>query len=171
VPITPFHFGPGLLVKAAAPRRVSFSAFAMANVAVDCEPVWHWFHDGRAFHGPVHSVVVAAPLGLIAGTLTGLVLGRLFPRTASAHPMLRSEVMLASAALGGLLGGGSHPLLDGLMHRDVHPFWPFFAGDPLLGLIPQLWVYLLCVLAGVVAAAMLWRTAERERRGRAVRSS
>jgi hypothetical protein len=167
VPITPFHFGPGLLVKAAAPRRVSFTAFAVANVAIDCEPVWNWLH-GRPMHGPVHTLVVAAPLGLLAGRLAGLILGRLFPRTARAHPALRSEVAAASAALGGLLGGGSHPLIDGLMHRDVHPFWPFYAGNPLLGLIPLLWVYLGCVIAGGVGAAILWRTAVREQRRGAI---
>ena len=155
MPVTPFHFGPGLLIKSAAPRHVSFLGFAAANVAVDCEPVARWLLHLHPLHGPVHTLIVAGPLGLVAGGLVSLALGRLFPRTAGAHPILKSEASWKSGAVGGLLGGASHPLIDGLMHRDVHPFWPFVDANPLLGLISLRGIYLGCALAGVLGLALL----------------
>jgi len=41
MPFTPCHVGPGLLLKSAAPRRVSVVAFALANVAIDVETLVH----------------------------------------------------------------------------------------------------------------------------------
>lgn len=39
MPITPFHFGPGALIKAMAPQHVSWTAFALANGLIDLEPI------------------------------------------------------------------------------------------------------------------------------------
>jgi hypothetical protein len=37
MPVTPFHFGPSLLVKAAAPRSFSMIAFGVSQIVIDCE--------------------------------------------------------------------------------------------------------------------------------------
>ena len=34
---TPFHFGPGLLIKAAAPRQFSMAAYSLTQVVIDIE--------------------------------------------------------------------------------------------------------------------------------------
>lgn len=39
MPITPFHVGPGLLIKAAAPGHFSLSAFAAVHVVIDTEVI------------------------------------------------------------------------------------------------------------------------------------
>ncbi len=41
MPITPFHFGPGAAIHAAAPRCVSFLAFCAANMLIDFEPLYY----------------------------------------------------------------------------------------------------------------------------------
>lgn len=41
MPVTPFHFGPGALLHATAPRHVSFLAFCGANVLIDLEPLYY----------------------------------------------------------------------------------------------------------------------------------
>jgi len=163
VPVTPFHFGPGLLLKAASPRRLSFTAFAFANCVIDCETAWHALRHELPYHGPLHTMVVATPVGLVAGALLGAALGRLFPRTAETHPLLRAEATALGGAIGGALGGATHPLIDGLMHRDVFPFWPFVAGNPLLGLVSRPSIYVGCVLCGLVGALLLWRAGRREK--------
>ena len=155
MPVTPFHFGPGLLIKSGAPRHVSFFGFAFANCVIDCETAWHALRHERPFHGPLHTMVVASPVGLVSGALLGYLLGRFFPRTAGAHPVLRAEASWKSGAVGGLLGGASHPLIDGLMHRDVFPFWPLVATNPLLGLVSLRGIYLGCLLAGLLGVAVL----------------
>ena len=42
---------------------------------------------------------------------------------------------LCESLIAGLTGGVSHILLDSLMHRDMHPFWPFVDGNALAGVI------------------------------------
>ena len=34
-----------------------------------------------------------------------------------------------------MVGGVTHIFLDSLMHRDMHPFWPFVEGNALAGVI------------------------------------
>src|SRR6266496_3973797 len=40
VPVTPFHFGLGLLGKGVAPAKVSFLAFVPSQVAIDCDTAY-----------------------------------------------------------------------------------------------------------------------------------
>ena len=59
MPITPFHFGPGGVIHALAPKQVSFIAFCAANVLIDVEPLYfmltHQYPLHRFFH-PVHQI-------------------------------------------------------------------------------------------------------------------
>lgn len=153
MPYTPFHFGPGLLAKAATPRWISFLAFAAANVAVDCEVAFNYLRGHHPHHGHVHTVAIGGPLGLVVGLLTVLALRSWFPRTVAAHPLLRADLTALGGAVGGFLGGASHALIDALMHRDARPFWPFSMSNPLLGLVPVWSIYVGCVIAG---AAGYW---------------
>ena len=50
MPITPFHFGPGALIKAAVPDHFSWTVFALANVVIDLEPVSLFFLIGDPAH-------------------------------------------------------------------------------------------------------------------------
>jgi membrane-bound metal-dependent hydrolase YbcI (DUF457 family) len=91
LPVTPFHFGPGLALKAVA------------------APVFSW-----------------SALGVLSG---------------------------------GLAGGLSHPLLDGIMHADLRPFMPWSDVNPFLGLIGLAQLHLACVAAAIAGAVCLtlWR--------------
>ena len=42
---------------------------------------------------------------------------------------------LVDSLAAGVIGGVSHVFLDSLMHRDMHPFWPFATGNALAGVI------------------------------------
>ncbi len=55
MPITPFHFGPGALIKAAAPNHFSWMIFALANVVIDLEPVSLFFLIGDPVHPWLHT--------------------------------------------------------------------------------------------------------------------
>jgi len=41
MPFTPFHFGPGLLIKVCVPRWFWFTSFVLANVLIDCEVLYY----------------------------------------------------------------------------------------------------------------------------------
>ena len=58
----------------------------------------------------------------------------------------------AASFAGAYLGTFSHILLDGLMHPDMHPWWPFGTSNGLLGAVDLVWLHLGCVVAAFVGA-------------------
>ena len=166
MPVTPFHFGPGLLIKAAAPRRFSFAAYAAAQVVIDVESGYNILFDRWPFHRLMHTFVI----GSAAGAAAGIAVGVFGARVLAAHAALRkpiaaSEIALVPATVGGLVGGALHVLLDGIQHEDMHPFWPFSDANPLLGIASLGVLELGCVVTGVIGIAILARRLRRDRRG------
>jgi hypothetical protein len=161
MPFTPFHFGPGLAVKGSAPRAFSWSAFVFAQILIDCETVYYWLHHQYPRHHFFHSFLGATLAGLTAACLWLLVIrivSAVFPDLATfvfERPgEIRAEFSTRAVLWGGLIGGMSHSLLDGIVHRDVHPFMPFSNDNPLFGLLGPGRIEVLCVVAaafGLVA--------------------
>jgi hypothetical protein len=173
MPFTPYHVGPGLLLKAVMPRHFSLAAFTATQIAVDLEPAWHLLRHERPAHGPAHSLLVAAAIGVAVGAALR-VLARAEaerepagPAAARRRPGLRSEFSLTGALAGGLLGALTHVLLDATTNADVPLLWPGGNGNPLLGLATSGALRADCVLAGVVGLVVLalrgslWRSARR----------
>lgn len=152
MPFTPFHLGPGLLAKGASPRRISITAFAASQVVVDLEPLYRHFRHELPLHGPFHTVLVGGGLGLAAGAAVwGM--GRRSPVVLP--PRFQRDVALGAALVGGLIGGVSHALLDGLVHTDVHALRPFAETTWVLPSAGIDAVPVACVIAGVLGA-VLW---------------
>jgi hypothetical protein len=61
LPVTPFHLGPGALLKAVAPRHVSWTTFALANGLIDVEPIFYFLFNYALRHQP--SLTLAADHG------------------------------------------------------------------------------------------------------------
>ena len=68
MPITPFHFGPGALFKAAAPAHVSWAVFALANVLIDLEPIGLYYITGDPAHPWLHTLAGALAVAAVAAT-------------------------------------------------------------------------------------------------------
>jgi membrane-bound metal-dependent hydrolase YbcI (DUF457 family) len=152
MPVTPFHFGPGTLLKACAPRFVSLTAFIISQGLIDIESGYHLLWSGWPLHREVHSLPVSGLVGLFAGTVIWFV-GRRFRWSSSAT--LRSEFDLKPAILGGLIGGLSHPFLDAVMHSDLQPFWPVSAANPFLAAVSLGYLHALCLASGIAGIAIL----------------
>jgi membrane-bound metal-dependent hydrolase YbcI (DUF457 family) len=153
VPFTPFHFGPGLLLKSAAPRNLSLTAFAVTQVAVDLEPLYFMLRGEYPIHRVLHTVWGGGAMGLVVGLLVWAVGRR---RAAGLGPALSAEVTLAPAVLGGLIGGTSHALLDGLMHRDVHALRPLAETQWVMGPQGVVALHIGCLVAGGLGALILF---------------
>jgi hypothetical protein len=152
VPFTPFHFGPGLLLKLAAPRRVSVTAFIATQVAVDLEPLYLLMRDEYPVHRTLHTVWAAGTVGVGIGlALWAVARGRV----KGLSPTATAEFRGGPAVLGGLVGGISHALLDGLMHRDIHALRPLSEAQWVLGPRGVTALHLACLIAGAVGAAGL----------------
>lgn len=162
MPITPYHFGPGLLFAAVAPRYLSWTIFALANVLIDLEPVSLYFLTGDPAHPWLHTLpgaVAVAVATALLGHRPCCAFLRWWNRQLSAqqarwlatHPAITAT----QAWCGAFAGTLSHLLLDGVMHGDVRPFWPLLATNPMQGAIGIDALELVCVIAGCIGGALL----------------
>jgi len=143
MPVTPFHFCAGALLKAAAPDKVSWTVFAFANCLIDLEPVTLFLLSGDPAHPWLHTLPGAVLVATIAATL-GRPLCELWLRwwnrnlsEAQARWLGCGTTIGGKAAwAGALLGTGTHLALDMFMHADVRPAWPLLADNPFAGRIP-----------------------------------
>jgi hypothetical protein len=158
MPATPFHFGPGLLVKAVAPRRFSMAAYSLAQVVIDIESGYYMLREATPVHRQAHTFVVGGLIGLLCGLIVSRV-GAWFARPRDVVPeVLVAEYRLPIAVVSGIFGGLFHSVLDGIMHADIRPFRPFTNANPLYGLVDVQILYLFCIVTGVIGAALLlWR--------------
>jgi membrane-bound metal-dependent hydrolase YbcI (DUF457 family) len=152
MPLTPFHFGPTTLMGLPIRRRLDLPVFLLANVVIDIEVLIVLL---LPFDLPLHAVLHNYLLGGIAGSLWGRYAWRFreyfarFMGWAKIPYTPRSRTMILS----GVLGAWTHVFVDGFMHADMRPFWPF-AGNPFLGLVTGRELYLICTLC--LVALGLW---------------
>jgi membrane-bound metal-dependent hydrolase YbcI (DUF457 family) len=148
MPFTPFHLGPGALVKAAAGRHFSFMVYGGSQVLMDIEPLIGIIAGKAVLHGYTHTVLGALVIGTVAG-----VIGR--PISAFVLRVLRiphHPFTWPASFAGAYIGTYSHIVLDALMHNDINPWWPLASGNQLLGIIPLGFLHLACTLSGAVGA-------------------
>ncbi len=157
MPFTPFHFGPGLLLKTLMPGRFSLSMFALANVAMDIEPGYQMLRGAYPLHGFSHTVLGAALIGVATVLLGRIVIRRIWRwyERLSAHAGCAAHMTAQQAWMGALTGVFSHVLLDALMHADMHPLAPFSEANPLLDVSYTQNVYLGCVVAGMAGVLLI----------------
>lgn len=162
MPVTPFHFGPGLVLKAVAPRHVSLSVFVGANVVIDLEPIAWFLLTGDPVHGLLHTAIGATVLALICSYWGRSGCERLLRLWNSSLDPAQSKWLAVvpkiaprTAAISALLGTWSHILLDGIMHVDVQLLWPVSASNEIGGLIDLDYLHLLCMFLGIAGAGRL----------------
>ncbi len=148
MPFTPFHFGPALLLKASVPKHVSLSAFVATQVVIDVETLTFILLKEWPLHRLLHSFLFASLVGLATGLASWAAVTYWRRRARAPAPALEGELRLVPSLLGGLIGGASHPLLDGIMHADVQPFRPFSDANPFLHAVDLTSLHVLCFGAG-----------------------
>lgn len=154
MPITPFHFGPGALVHAIAPKHVSFLSFCAANVLIDFESLYNLVYQRHPVHAFFHTYVGAT---LAIGAVVLLFLGLRAFASRFWLPNLFCWRALSSrqVAVGAALGACSHIVLDSVMHSDIQPLSPFGSSNFLLGVIPLSALHLTCLILGVLGGAVV----------------
>jgi hypothetical protein len=164
VPVTPFHLGPGLLLKALARSRFSLSVFGFVQVVQDAEVVVALLRSRFPLHGVLHTYA-----GASAVAVAGVAFGRPccvwlkrrwnagLPAELRARLTLPEPVPFAAAVTGALAGAYSHVLLDSLMHPDMRPLAPWTYGNVLLGAVGFWPLHLLCLAAGLAGTFLLSR--------------
>ena len=152
MPFTPFHFGPGVLLKALGPRWISLTAYVGSQIAIDLESGYHLFRGDWPVHRIAHTFPAAAFIGVVVGILVYLV-GR---NSSRSKDLVGKPANAAAPALaGGFIGGLSHPVLDGIMHTDIRPLLPFDSSNPFLGIVDLETLHLACIGSGLLGGAIL----------------
>ena len=172
MPITPFHFGPGAVVKAAAPRHFSFTVFALSQALIDLEPIGFFLFTGDPVHPYLHTYL-GATLVFLASWWLGRPVGEWALRVWNAwlSPAqarwlgYEPRVTVRAAAAGAFVGAYSHVAIDSIMHGDMEPLAPFSAASAWLHAIPVETLQWLCVLAGAIGISGLVWQRWRELRG------
>ena len=166
MPFTPFHMGPGILVKAALRGAFSLIIFGGTQVLMDVQPLVVILTRQGHMHGITHTYLGATIIAAVAA-VAGKRIIDLGMRLIEYAPRLRiSWVVAISSAL---IGGWSHVLLDSVMHADVRPFYPFSASNGLHGAIFSSALHGLCFWTGAVGAGgwllgtlyLAWRQSRR----------
>jgi len=162
MPFTPFHFGPGALLKSIAPRQLSFTVFAFSQFLIDLEPALMWVVRGEPVHPYLHTYAGALPVALVAiwpgrqicEWALGVWNAQMSPAQARwlAFP---ARIGMREAALGAFLGAYSHVAIDSLMHEDMRPLAPFSQAGRLTGIVAIDTLHLLCVAAGIAGLLVL----------------
>ena len=125
---------------------------------IDCESAYYLATDAVVVHRQLHTFVGAA----LAGVATSLlllgarrVLGRERAWFEARSPAMRAEGSSVGLVVGAMTGALTHPLFDGVMHRDIEPFQPWTAANPLQGAVGLGALHLGCLLAGLAGGVLL----------------
>lgn len=159
MPITPFHFGPGALIKVVVPRYFSWTLFALANVLIDLEPIVLFLLIGDPAHPWLHTLP-----GAIAVAVVAAFFGRkpcewllhwwnrhLSPGWQNRLFAVEPYIPRVRAWIGALVGTLSHLALDSIMHADVQALWPILSGNPMQGSVSFEVLHAFCVATAVAA--------------------
>lgn len=154
MPITPLHFGPGLAIHSASPRKISFLSFAAANIVIDLEPAYYILTQQDPLHRFVHSYA-GATLAILATIALAMLTLRLAALIRLPNLFNWRQLTTRQLVLGALWGGYSHIVLDSFMHADMQPFAPLFADNALHGLISIDVLHSFCVVSGAAGLLVL----------------
>lgn len=153
MPLTPFHFGPGLLIKSILLRRFSFFVFICSQILIDCETASNILAGREKLHTFFHtylgSLVIVIFLTFIARPLFRLTMRIWAPSSKDV------QLPLSLASVSALIGVWSHISLDSIMHQDITPFNPFSDANPFLGIISLNALHLGCLYSGILGG-IIW---------------
>lgn len=124
MPLTPFHLGPGLLMKSVTPRRFSFLAFSLPQFLIDIEAVIAIAFEFSELHGPVHSYLGSFLIVPVAAEFSHAV-----------YRFLNREHKRNVLYLSSFLGSIMHIVLDSVMHSDMRPYRPFSSSNHMLDFV------------------------------------
>ena len=163
MPVTPFHMGPGLAVKAVCGRSFSLMVFGFSQVAIDIEPLVRIIRGDAVLHGFTHTYL-GATLIAFASVVLGRPICQYLLNYWTPDPYspfmnwLRGPTVISwhAAIAGAFTGTYSHVFLDSIMHSDMQPFAPFSEANGLLHVISVNMLHLSCILAGVFGALLLF---------------
>jgi hypothetical protein len=148
--------GPGILVKAVLQGSFSLMVFGWAQIVMDIQPLLVMLTGAGQLHGFSHTLIGATLLALFS-MLSGKSLSELGLRILGiSQPDNPIAISWRVATVSAFLGTYSHLLLDGFMHTDVAPFYPFSQANAWHGVVGIGDLHLFCLVSGIVGTVIFF---------------
>ena len=150
MPFTPFHMGPGIMVKGILQGGFSLMVFGWSQMVMDIQPLFVLITGEGHLHGFSHTFVGATLLAVFSA-LSGKYLSEsgLKILGISKEPDLIT-IKWPVVCLSAFVGTYSHLVLDAVMHSDLRPYYPLSQKNELLGIISATQLHLFCVTTGLL---------------------
>ncbi len=135
MPFTPFHMGPGILIKALLQGSFSLMVFGWSQIIMDVQPLFVLITGEGHLHGFSHTYVGATLLAIFSA-LTGKYLLEIGLNIIGiSNKQSPVKITWPVSVVSAFIGTFSHVALDSIMHNDIEPLYPFSESNILLGLI------------------------------------
>lgn len=155
MPFTPYHMGPGILIKSVLQGGFSLMVFGWSQIVMDLQPLFVLIKGEGHLHGFSHTYIGATLLAVFSAT-TGKYLSELglkiLKLDLSAPVTISWRVAIVSATVGCF----SHVFIDSIMHADMVPFYPFSDSNGLLKWVSTATLHKLCLYTGLVGALIFF---------------
>lgn len=150
MPFTPFHMGPGILIKSLLHGSFSLMVFGWSQIVMDLQPLIVLITGEGHLHGFSHTYIGASLIALFS-TLSGKYLSELGLKiigiSKKTNPV---NITWFVASISAFIGTFSHVFLDSIMHADIEPLYPFVIENNLLGLVSVGALHKFCLLSGLL---------------------
>jgi hypothetical protein len=153
VPFTPFHMGPGIIVKALLQGSFSLMVFGWTQIVMDVQPLIVILTGEGQLHGFTHTYVGATLIAAFSA-LTGKYLSEWALMLLRGSARKKIDISWRVAVASALVGSYSHVALDSIMHGDMEPLFPLSQSNPLLGIFSVSALHQICVYSGLFGAAL-----------------
>src|SRR3989338_7563981 len=160
MPGTPFHFGPGFLIKSILRKRFSFSIFVLTQIIIDCEVLWNILRENERWHTFFHSYL-GSNVAIVLVSILTVIFKSIFKKSRfirDFYTRLNPQYLnwnLKTIIISAAIGAWSHVFLDSLMHPDMAPLSPLMHNNFMLDRVSFLFLHLGCLIAAVMGA-IIW---------------
>ncbi|MEL7968008.1 zinc dependent phospholipase C family protein [Vreelandella neptunia] len=153
MPFTPFHMGPGVVVKSLLQGSFSLMIFGWAQIVMDIQPLIVLISGDGHLHGFTHTYVGATILAVFSA-LSGKYLAETGLFLLGLNSKWQVNIKWWVCFFSAFIGTFSHVLLDSIMHADVAPFFPFAAENSLLSLISVKSLHKACLYSFLIGSVL-----------------
>lgn len=153
MPFTPFHMGPGLLIKSLLQGSFSLMIFGWTQVVMDIQPLVVMLRGEGHMHGFTHTYVGATLVAIVAA-ISAKYCSELGFRILKIEIAGGGKIKWWVCFLSAFIGSYTHVFLDSIMHSDIQPFYPFSLFNGLHHYISVWALHKVCLFSGGLGAAI-----------------
>jgi membrane-bound metal-dependent hydrolase YbcI (DUF457 family) len=151
MPFTPFHMGPGLLMKALFQGSFSLMIFGWTQIVMDIQPLIVLISGEGHLHGFTHTFIGSTIVAIVSA-FTGKYLSEFFIHLLDKRKIF--NITWIVAIISAFLGSYSHVILDAIMHSDVEPFYPLNTFNPFLQYLDLTQLHKFCLYTGLIGSIL-----------------